>query len=79
MEYSKWNKLIGRFLFNEETINRHVFLYMTKDRLIEEYRNFYKSDNRDNKEVWNDFIEAINHPMLDGIEFPKNNNEDFSS
>ena len=79
MEYSKWNKLIGRFLFNEETINRHVFLYMTKDRLIEEYRNFYKSDNRDNKEVWNDFIEAINHPTLDGIEFPKNNNEDFSS
>lgn len=79
MEYSKWNKLIGRFLFNEETINRHVFLYMTKDMLIDEYKRVYRSDNRQNEEIWKDFIDAINHPTLESNELSKNINEDFSS
>ena len=64
MEYLKWNDLIGDYFFcNEENLGKTIFLYIDKNLLIE----FYKKKNTDNRaddDIWQDFINVLNNPII---------------
>lgn len=65
MDYIKWNDLIGDFFFgNEENLGKTIFLYIDKDLLVDFFKLKYFSDNRSYNEIWKDFIESLNNPII---------------
>ena len=59
MNYYKWNTLIGDFLFNKQK-DDIVFLYMTKEQLIDMYKKKYFTNDLNDEAIWNDFVVAAN-------------------
>lgn len=62
-DYEKWNDLIGSYFFNENKDGHSVLLYITKEQLINLYRNTYSDYTTDN-DIWNFFIETLNCPKV---------------
>ena len=59
MNYYKWNTLIGDYLFNKQK-DDIVFLYMTKEQLIEMYKKTFFTNDLNDEAIWNDFVVAVN-------------------
>ena len=59
MNYYKWNTLIGDHLFNKQK-DDIVFLYMTKEQLIDMYKKKVFTNDLDDEAIWNDFVVAVN-------------------
>ena len=72
MNYYKWNTLIGNTLFNKQK-DEILFLYMTKEHLIEIYKKKFFTNDLDDEAIWKDFVAAVNNLSKDdkpGIIFP---------
>lgn len=59
MKYLEWNNLIGAHLFNEQMAGREVYLFITKQDLIQIGRLSGNFNEAGDEIVWNDFIHAI--------------------
>ena len=80
MDYLKWNDLVGDFFFgNEENLGKTIFLYIDKDLLVDFFKQKYFSDNRSPEEIWNDFIESLNNPIIKTDSFGRQFDYSFSS
>lgn len=76
MNYYKWNTLIGDYLFNKQK-DEIVFLYMTKEQLIDMYKKKVFTNDLDDEAIWNDFVAAVNSLSKDdeqSIIFPSRAN-----
>ena len=72
MNYYKWNTLIGDSLFNKQK-DDIVFLYMTKEQLIDMYKKKFFTNDLDDEAIWGDFVVAVNSLSKDkniDITFP---------
>ena len=64
MNYYKWNTLIGDYLFNKQK-DDIVFLYITKEQLIDMYKKKYFTNDLNDNAIWNDFVAAVNNLSKD--------------
>lgn len=82
MDYLKWNDLIGDYFFaNEDNLGKTIFLYIDKNLLIDFYKK-RNTDNRADDDIWQDFINVLNNPVIRTdisgrrFEYPFSANED---
>ena len=65
MDYIKWNDFIGDYFFgNEQNLGRTIYLYIDKNLFIDRFREIYFTDDRGDNEIWRDFVDAINYPII---------------
>ena len=65
MDYIKWNDFIGDYFFsNEQNLGKTIYLYIDKNLFTDRFREIYFTDDRGDDEIWRDFIDAINHPII---------------
>ena len=64
MNYYKWNTLIGEYLFNKQK-NEIVFLYMTKEQLVDMYKKKFYTNDLNDEAIWIDFVAAVNNLSKD--------------
>ncbi len=65
MDYIKWNDFIGDYFFgNEQNLGKTIYLYIDKNLFIDRFREIYFTDDRVDNEIWRDFIDAINYPVI---------------
>ena len=57
MNYLEWNNLIGQHFFNTANAGKDVYLYITKNEIIELAGNSLPATSPE--EIWSDFIKAI--------------------
>ncbi len=57
MNYLEWNDLIASFFFNEDIADKEVYLYITKEDIINIGKE--KLSDKSNLETWQDFLCAV--------------------
>lgn len=67
MNYKKWNDCIASYLFNGKKRNEEVFLYLTRDDIIQIYKRDNGLDDKSDDLIWEDFIIAINNPSFNNF------------
>ena len=61
-KFIHWNNLLGSYFFSKD--NRHkVYLYITRDQLIDLYIRNHNKEGISRDAVWNDFINTMNIAM----------------
>lgn len=64
MTYVKWNNLIGEYFFGDiENQGKTIFLYLNKEILLDLASK--TTGNKDTDELWKDFINVINNPVIE--------------
>jgi hypothetical protein len=61
MNYLEWNNIIGSLLFNESMTGKEVYLFLTRQDLIEAGKATGRFHGKTEKDIWNDLIRAINN------------------
>lgn len=63
MNYSEWNDLLAKIFFNPENAGKDIYLYLSKQDLINHARN--KFNGIPDEDIWADFINAIKFTFHD--------------
>lgn len=59
MKYLEWNNLIGAHLFNESAAGKEVYLFLTRQDIVQVGKEFSRFSWQDDEAVWVDFIQAM--------------------
>lgn len=59
MKYIEWNNIVGAILFNESMAGKEVYLFLTRQDLIEAGKTTGNFPNQTEESIWDDFIRAI--------------------
>ncbi|MCO5254506.1 MAG: hypothetical protein M9892_09100 [Bacteroidetes bacterium] len=57
MKYLEWNNIISEYFFNPANAGRDIYLYLTKNDIINIGRPHFTDETEEN--IWNDFITSI--------------------
>ncbi len=63
MDYLEWNALIAKCIFNEENAGKNIYLYLSKEDIIEIGKSIILTPNNDI--IWKDFVCAIKESLFD--------------